>query len=74
MSRPVGGLILIMLFRILQKVIACLIIRLRSMVCQLSVSTRVAAWTACSCYKSGSIVLNSFDVNYLRACMWVPNR
>ena len=35
MSRPEGGLILIMLFRILKNVIACLIIRLRSRVCQL---------------------------------------
>ena len=41
MSRPEGGLILIMLFIILKNVIACLIIRLRSSVCQLSVSTRL---------------------------------
>ena len=61
MSRPEGGLILIMLFRILKNVIACLIIRLRSRVCQLSVSTRLV----------GSIVLNSFEVNYVRACMCV---
>ena len=78
MSRPEGGLILIMLFRILKNVIACLIIRLRSRVCQLSVSTRLLSWAGCSsmidCYKSGSIVLNSFEVNYVRACMWVPNR
>ena len=40
-SRPAGGLLLIMLFRILQKVIACLIIRLPSRVCQISVCTRV---------------------------------
>ena len=40
-SRPVGGLISIMLFRILLKVIACLIVRRRSRVCQFSVSTRV---------------------------------
>ncbi len=26
------------------------------------------------CYKSGSVVLNSFEVIYLGACMWVPNR
>ena len=39
-SRPEGGLILIMLFRILKNVIACLIIRLRSRVCELSVSVR----------------------------------
>ena len=25
------------------------------------------------CYKSGSVVLNSFEVIYLGACMWVPN-
>ena len=35
MSRPEGGLILIMLFRMLKNVIACLIIRLRSRVCKL---------------------------------------
>ena len=40
-SRSEGGLILIMLFRILKNVIACLIIRLRSRVCQLTVSTRL---------------------------------
>ena len=40
-SRPVGGLISIMLFRILQKVLACLIVRRRSRVCQFIVYTRV---------------------------------
>ena len=67
-----------MLFRILYKVIACLIIRRRSRVCQFSVSTRVASWAGCSsmvvCHNSGSVVLNSFEVIYLGACMWVPNR
>ena len=41
-SRPVGGLISIMLFRILvEGHIACLIVRRRSRVCQFSVCTRV---------------------------------
>ena len=50
MSRPEGGLILIMLlFRILKNVIACLIIRLRSRVCQLSVSTRLVGLVVLLC-------------------------
>ena len=41
MSRPVEGLISTRLFRIVRKVIACLIVRRRSTVCQLNVSTKV---------------------------------
>ena len=67
-----------MLFRILQKVISCLIIRLRSKVCQLSVSTIwvvglvVLLWSFAT--NLAGVVLNSFEVIYLGACMWVPNR
>ena len=36
------------------------------------------SWAGCSsmvvCYKSGSVGLNSFEVIYLGACMWVRNR